>query len=125
MDFLNIDYLKTGNPKQLKAFEALTRNNILSLLSDFNPILVGTIPIHIDIENSDLDIICYWENKEDFIQKLKLNFENKSQFIIREALIDNLAAVIANFTIDDFEIEIFGQNIPVENQNGYKHDHRT
>ena len=121
MDFLNIDYLKTGNPRQIKVFEVLTNNNILSSISEFSPILVGTIPINIDIENSDLDIICYWENKQDFMEKLQINFGSENQFVLRETLIDQKQTVIANFICDDFEIEMFGQNVPTQEQNGYKH----
>lgn len=121
MNFLDIDYLKTGNKTQAKAFEVLTNNKILCRISEFDPILVGTIPINIAIENSDLDIICYWKNKQDFILKLQLLFRNEEHFSIREAVIDNTETVIANFITDHFEIEIFGQNIPSQNQNGYKH----
>jgi hypothetical protein len=121
MNFSTIDYLKNGTPKQIQAFEVLTRNKVLTNLAEFDPILVGTIPINIDIENSDLDIICYWKNKTEFIDKLNSVFGDKSEFKIRERLINNQESVIANFKIDDFEIEIFGQNIPTKNQNGYRH----
>ena len=121
IDFTNINYLKAGNPKQILAFEVLTQNKTLSNLAEFDPILVGTIPINIDIGNSDLDIICYWKNKADFIEKLKTLFGKESDFQIRETLINNQETVIANFKISTFEIEIFGQNIPTKNQNGYKH----
>lgn len=120
-DFSNIEYLKNGNKRQIQAFEVLTENKILLNLNEFNPILVGTIPINIDIENSDLDIICYWKNKTNFIEKLKASFEDHSEFKIRETIINNAETIIANFRVDNFEIEIFGQNIPVKNQNGYKH----
>jgi len=120
-DFSTIEYLKNGNQKQIQAFEILTRNKIILNLAEFDPILVGTIPINIDIENSDLDIVCYWRNKTDFIEKLNFLFRNENEFTIREVLIDNTESVIANFKMDDFEIEIFGQNIPTKNQNGYKH----
>ncbi|KUJ62179.1 diadenosine tetraphosphate hydrolase [Flavobacteriaceae bacterium CRH] len=120
-DFSNIDYLNNGNEKQILAFEVLTQNKILFYLSEFEPVLVGTIPINIDIENSDLDIICYWKNKTSFTEKLKTIFGNKNDFEIRETLIDNEETIIANFKIDNFEIEVFGQNIPTMNQNGYKH----
>ena len=120
-DFTNIEYLRNGNKRQIHAFEVLTQNKILLNLSEFEPILVGTIPINIDIENSDLDIICYWNDKTNFIEKLKAIFENQSEFRIRETLIENEETVVANFKIDDFEIEVFGQNIPTSNQNGYKH----
>jgi len=120
-DFTSIEYLKTGNQKQIHAFEVLSQNKVLINLAKFDPILVGTIPINIDIENSDLDIICYWKNKTDFIAKLNALFGNENNFQIRETSIDNQEIIIANFKINAFEIEIFGQNIPTKNQNGYKH----
>lgn len=121
MKFLTINYLKYGTQKQIQAFETLTQNRVLQHLSVFNPVLVGTIPINIDIEKSDLDIICYWENKQEFIDSIKLYFKNENHFTIRETVIDYQETVIANFLLDVFEVELFGQNIPVENQNGYKH----
>ncbi|MCD0470758.1 DUF4269 domain-containing protein [Flavobacterium sp. JAS] len=121
IDFSTIYYLKTGTPKQILAFEVLTQNEILTNLVDFDPILVGTIPINIDIENSDLDIICYWKNKSDFAEKLNTFFGKENDFKIKETLIDNKETIVANFKINNFEIEIFGQNIPTKNQNGYKH----
>lgn len=121
MDFCNIDYLKTGNQKQILAYDILTRYNVLSNMAEFEPVLVGTIPINIDIENSDLDIICYWKNKTYFKTKIQSFFGKEKGFRIRETQIDNQETVIANFIIDAFEIEIFGQNIPTKNQNGYKH----
>jgi hypothetical protein len=72
-DFSNIEYLKSGNQKQQEAFEILTQNKILSKLAEFDPIFIGTIPINIDIENSDLDIICHWKNKTRFYRKTKFN----------------------------------------------------
>ncbi|MBZ4037040.1 DUF4269 domain-containing protein [Flavobacterium sp. 17A] len=121
IDFTDITYLKTGNQKQQLAFEVLTKHKVLENLADFDPILVGTIPINIDIENSDLDIVCCWKNKSDFIEKVKALFKNKKDFSIRENLINNRESVVANFYIDAFEIEIFGQNVPTKEQNGYKH----
>jgi hypothetical protein len=121
IDFTNIGYLKTGKPKQIKAYETLSQNKVLEILSEFTPILIGTIPINIDIENSDLDIICYWENKTEFIDKISAAFKHKPEFRIQETIINAHESVVVNFKINDFEIELFGQNIPTQSQNGYKH----
>lgn len=120
-DFSNIEYLKNGNQKQRNAFKILTQHKILSNLAEFDPILVGTIPINIDIEKSDLDIICYWKNKANFIEKIMFFFEKEAEFNIREVFINDRDSVVANFKIEDFEIEVFGQNIPTKDQNGYRH----
>lgn len=121
INFKDISYLQTGNPKQQAAFTLLTHHKILENLAEFEPVLVGTIPINIDIENSDLDILCHWKNKADFIKKTKQLFGKENHFSIREDRIDKQKSVIANFIISGFEIEIFGQNIPTELQNGYRH----
>jgi len=55
------------------------------------------------------------------MKKIKDLFQNESNFAIREDLINDHESVIANFFVDDFEIEIFGQNTPTELQNGYRH----
>ncbi|MEN2487984.1 DUF4269 domain-containing protein [Flavobacterium sp. B11] len=121
INFKDISYLKTGNLKQQAAFHVLTKHKVLENLAEFDPILVGTIPIDIDIEDSDLDIVCYWQNKSAFIERIKHLFEKENRFSIREIMIDNKESVVANFFIEAFEIEIFGQNTPTELQNGYKH----
>jgi hypothetical protein len=121
IDFSAIEYLKNGNQKQILAYEILTRNSVLVNIVEFEPILVGTIPINIDIENSDVDIICYWKSKTDFKTKIQSVFGNETEFKIRETFSKDQETVIANFKISPFEIEIFGQNIPTKNQNGYKH----
>ncbi|RZL37072.1 MAG: DUF4269 domain-containing protein, partial [Pedobacter sp.] len=67
IDFQDISYLKNGNERQKSAYQTLIKYQIFEKLSGFNPLLAGTIPIDIDIPESDLDIICYWQNVTDFI----------------------------------------------------------
>ncbi|MCE7039364.1 DUF4269 domain-containing protein [Dyadobacter sp. CY312] len=118
-DFTNIEYLKTGNIRQRHAHNLLTKNRILSLLREFDPLLVGTIPIGIDLPDSDLDIVCCAEDKDYFLQKVSKLFGNTKDFRISHRAVHE--AVVANFWIDGFELEIFGQNIPTRQQNGYCH----
>ncbi|MFD2289168.1 DUF4269 domain-containing protein [Pedobacter petrophilus] len=105
----------------MQAYAALVNNKILSKLKKFNPILVGTIPINIHLENSDLDIICCFSDRLEFQKSLIENFKYENNFSIKE--IQNLhpIPVVANFFVDNFEIEIFGQNIPIKQQLGYRH----
>jgi len=120
-DFTNIDYLKTGDFTQQMAYKALTENQILHYLQNFDPLLVGTVPLAIAIENSDLDIICHWKAKEEFIAAIQLHFGNFNRFFLKEFEVKGMPTVLANFHTADFEIEIFGQNIPSRQQLGYRH----
>jgi hypothetical protein len=121
MDFDNIEYLQRGNNRQRQAYSILTSTQILSKLKRFDPILVGTIPIDIDIENSDLDIICCFADKQEFQKSITDNFSNESSFTIKEQLSLDTLAIVANFVVDNFEIEIFGQSIPTKQQFAYRH----
>lgn len=118
-NFLDISYLKKGNNRQQKAYQVLTEINILGKLNHFAPILVGTFPINIDIESSDLDIICFFEDKEEFLSTLQIHFQKEKGFVISKNQTFN--SIKANFFIQDFEIEIFGQNIPTQQQHAYLH----
>lgn len=121
MDFENLDYLKNGNTLQKQVFEVLGKYQIMDLLQEFDPILVGTFPININIENSDLDIICYWKNKSEFISYLKNQFQKHKKFSIEDQIHSDRETIVSNFIIDGFEVEIFTQNIPTKSQYAYRH----
>lgn len=121
INFDNIDYLKEGNSRQQQAYNVLMHHDILQKLKPFDPILVGTIPINIDIETSDLDIICYFTDKQEFQRSITDQFNDEQRFAIREQPSLDVLAIVANFFLDDFEIEIFGQNIPTKQQVAYRH----
>ena len=59
MDFSTPEYLASGKPKQQKLYDDLTATGILDRLYSFDPVVAGTIPIGIDTELSDVDILCY------------------------------------------------------------------
>jgi len=119
INFLNISYLQSGNEKQAKAYQVLTNNRVLEKLVTYKPILVGTIPINIDIENSDLDIICEVPDNDEFVDQLTAVFGSQKDFSVIESTKFN--AIKATFKIEGFEIEIFGQNKPATQQNAYRH----
>lgn len=121
MNFDNIEYLQHGNDRQRQAYSVLTNNQVLSKLKQFDPVLAGTIPINIDIENSDLDIICCFADKQEFQKSVTDNFANERSFTIREQPSLDTLAIVANFFLDGFEIEIFGQSIPTRQQFAYRH----
>lgn len=121
IDFTTLCYMETGNPRQQKAFRVLTDHTILDCISDFDPLLVGTIPIAIDLPSSDLDIICCWTDKIGFRNVLIAAFSHHEKFRVTETIIADIPTVLCHFILDGFEIEIFGQPIPTRKQSGYRH----
>lgn len=121
MNFNNIEYLKHGTDRQKQAYLTLKENKVLLKLKDFDPALVGTIPLRIDIAKSDLDVICFFSNSKEFAETVKANFGTEKNFTTREIHENESPVIVANFFKDGFEIELFGQNIPTKQQLGYRH----
>lgn len=125
IDFTKLDYLKIGNEKQKRAYEVLTKYKIFEILNYYSPILVGTIPIEIDVEGSDLDIICKvdFAFEEDFLddiiwsKMIPMNVDLKAEYLD----ISGEKSLVINFELEEFPIEIFAQNKPTIEQNAYRH----
>ncbi|MTI70570.1 MAG: DUF4269 domain-containing protein [Firmicutes bacterium] len=117
----NVSCLINGNDKQKRAYNTLKKIKVFDILRKFNPILVGTIPINIDIENSDLDIICEVHDFGEFRVILSNHFKEMKDFKINFDEKEGNKNLVANFVYDEFIIEIFGQPLPTEKQNGYRH----
>lgn len=121
IDFTAIDYLRNGNETQKRAFEVLNKYHIFSKLKKYSPILAGTIPIEIDIEGSDLDIICEVEDKAEFKDVLQKILPENIDFKIKTTVINGEECIILNCTLEEFSVEIFGQIMPTTEQNAYRH----
>ncbi len=120
-DFEDYEYLRTGNKVQRKSYEILSELDIKTALKHYSPVLVGTIPIGINIESSDLDILCEVNNFEEFDNIILEKYGHFSEFTFRKKTHQNRISYIYNFIFNDVEIEIFAQNKAVKIQNGYKH----
>ncbi|MDQ0194594.1 DUF4269 domain-containing protein [Paenibacillus wynnii] len=119
--FLDITYLSQGNKVQRESHRTLTNLNIFSILKDYDPILVGTIPIDVDIQGSDLDIICEVYDFNKFEEVLSNYFRGFDNFHYAYKIINHTPRGVCSFTYNRSILEIFGQPIPSSKQNGYRH----
>jgi len=120
IDFTNIEYLKSGNERQRKAYEVLSGYRIFEKLKACSPVLAGTVPIGIDVEGSDLDVICEAKDKLEF-EKLLINSFSEFELKVKSFEINGENAVTGQFMAEGFLIEIFGQNKPAVAQDAYRH----
>lgn len=120
MDFLSIDYLRTGSSIQQSAYQALVRHKIIEKLKPYQPLLVGTIPINLDIAGSDLDIICCNDHLSAF-QNIVTDLFGHFPSYRTTINVGIHACVVASFELDDFPVEVFCQDIPTQQQLGYRH----
>ena len=120
MDFRRIEYLKDGTPRQRVVYDCLCKYGILSSLSDFDPVVVSTICLDVDIDSSDIDVVCYAKYLSEFKSRV-LSIFGKFPGFCQHERVRPYPAVIASFRVDSFEVEIFGVAVPVEKQDAYRH----
>ncbi|KKO90503.1 hypothetical protein AAW12_15565 [Sphingobacterium sp. Ag1] len=118
INFKNIDYLKSGNDVQKKAYRLLTDYHITTLLDAYDPIVVGTIPIQLDVGGSDIDIILCVDDFDALEEMLSLNFSKHAHFRLRRPA-DRV--IVCRFTIEEQLFEIYATDEATEIQNGYLH----
>lgn len=120
-DWNDISYLCDGNERQRAAYETLTRLGIFETLDRYMPMLVGTIPIAVDVAESDLDIICEASDLERFAGDVRRAFDEHRNFRLWRRKIGGVSSVIAHFRFGQFPVEVFAQSLPVTAQNAYRH----
>ncbi|WP_406945989.1 DUF4269 domain-containing protein [Halobacillus sp. SY10] len=113
--------MKRGNKRQRDAYTTIKELCIFDELSIYNPMLCGTIPIGIDLDNSDLDIVMDVKDLRLFEKKLDALYGDKPGFTMKRTIIRGREVVKANFLSNNFELELFGQDQSTYFQNAYLH----
>lgn len=119
--YKDIRYLIEGNEVQQEVYRVLTQFKVMDRLEVYDPILTGTVPIAIDIEGSDLDIICEVYDFSEFKQRLTDHFGDYVGFEISEKTVSGIKRMKASFRLESWDVEVFGQPIPTSEQNAYRH----
>lgn len=119
--FKSIFYLQSGNEKQRHVYEVINQLRIFEKMAEYNPVLCGTLPIGIEVDGSDLDIVMEVHDFEQFKNKSITLYEHLEGFICKQKMIRSSSVIKVNFTFGGFEFELFGQPVPVQQQNAYRH----
>ncbi|MGG1661284.1 DUF4269 domain-containing protein [Brevibacillus sp. NRS-1366] len=120
-DWLDLSYLRTGTNRQRQAWEAIQQTGIMALLQPYTPVLAGTIPLCIDRDDSDLDIICECHHLEDFESKARTVFGESQGYAEQRLTINQVLTSVIQFFDAGFCFELFAQPVPVTKQNAYRH----
>ncbi|PJZ47170.1 DUF4269 domain-containing protein [Leptospira brenneri] len=119
--FLQVDYLQTGTAKQKELADDLENWKILKSLNGFKPVIAGTIPLDIDTETSDVDILVKF-NIPAHLQKIcYAKFRNLPEYSFVEKTVDLRVTLICRFKTKKFQYEIFGQSLEPTEQYGWIH----
>lgn len=100
--------------------EAIVRSGVLERLSAFDPHVAGTPPLGLELATSDIDILCHCPAPDVFATALWHGFSDAEGFAMRQWVGDG-RAIIAGFILHGWPFEIFGQVVPVSDQQGWRH----
>jgi hypothetical protein len=73
-DWRDISYLQGGTERQRGVYANLLESRVLEILRDYDPVLVSTVCVDVDIPSSDLDVICEARDLEAFSTFLSSKF---------------------------------------------------
>jgi len=90
-------------------------DDVMKPFYKYQPTIVGTYPIDIQVEGSDIDIILMVKNYEDYIEELS-RFSHEKSFSIEVKDI-----VVCQFEISNYKIELYASHEPIETLNSYRH----
>ncbi|WP_235209769.1 DUF4269 domain-containing protein [Sphingobium sp. Ant17] len=94
--------------------------SILTALSHYDPHVAGTLPLGLDVSTSDIDILCYAPDPNLFTSHVWAAFSSFHDFRIWQWC-EGDQTVIAAFTAQGWQFELFGQAKPVKQQRGWRH----
>ena len=95
--------------------------NLLGRLAEFDPIVIGTPPLGMAIESSDIDIACSASDLEQFGKAARREFGDLRSFSLHKTEQLNEPSILASFVNSGWEIELFCQRLRTEDQWGVRH----
>ncbi len=116
-----LEYLDQGTSQQREIYALLKRYSFFDILQPFDPILAGTFPLDIQVEGSDLDIICEVHEFSIFEDLVQQSFGHFSSFSMLRRKVGGIERCKVNFQCEGWPVELFGQPVPTRLQNGFRH----
>jgi hypothetical protein len=120
-DWSNIAYLQYGAERQQAAYRALIEADIFTVLAEYDPTLVGTIPLGLDVDSSDLDVLCYASDLNQIADDLEYYYKAAPGFELTKKTFQDHPSIVCRFVQNAFTIEVFAQPIPVKEQRAFRH----
>lgn len=121
MDFTTLAYLQRGTLRQQQAYHCLQSLQLMEVLKACDPLLVGTVPIGIDLPSSDLDVIGQAKDLDHLANTVRQHYAHYPHYTEKQTEMRGQACLVIGFKTADFWIEIFAQDIPTQQQYAYRH----
>lgn len=107
--------------QQTKIFNALTKSKILELLSPYDPLIAGSVPLGLAESDADVDILLSAGKMslfQNFIQEI---LSKKFELSVKSKRFQNEESLIVQFKYQDVKFELVVQEISTHRQLAYQH----
>lgn len=99
---------------------AVSKSQVMELLKQYQPEVVSTILVGLDIDGSDIDIVCSYNSpaeRDNYVSTVKSKLSAQRDFILKVK--ENY--VKTEFLLDGFHFDIYASAQPVIEQNAWRH----
>lgn len=101
--------------------QVIDQLGLIAALADFDPVVIGTPPLGIAVEGSDIDIACSASDLGVFAEIIQAKFSQHHAFEIHDIQHLSEPACVAKFHALNWDIELFCQTMPTREQWGVRH----
>ena len=117
---LGTDYLRRGNRRQRLAAEVLDWLGVDTLIGVEEWVLAGTVPLDVDLPDSDLDILLSTQDPQSVRDDLTARFAQMPEFAVWPHGRESGAWCVA-FQTETYPIEFFIHTTAVRDQRAFQH----
>ena len=107
--------------KNVELFQALKQLNIFSEFKNFSPLISGTFPLDIQIENSDVDILMQTDDLVGLQNLLHFKYGQHKHYHSTIVKNPNGRALVVDFEYAGFVFEVYAEDKPTVLQNSNLH----
>ena len=107
--------------KNTHVFSNIKELKILEDFKKYQPLVAGTFPLGLAVQNSDVDVIMSTEDLDQIKSELTSHYSHFKDFKIKTELVKNEPSLICNFIFQGIPFEIFIQRLDSVKQTAYRH----
>ncbi len=95
--------------------------DLLGKLAGYHPVVIGTPPLGIDTDDSDIDIACTADDLDAFGKSVERMFGHLEGFSSGFPVVHEEPAILVSFGFSGWDVELFCQKIDTGSQWGVRH----
>jgi hypothetical protein len=90
------------------------------VLADYDPLLTGTLPLGLDLPDTDLDVICQVEDFTAFCTVMRAMYGEYDEFECTTTARGGIPSAACSFRYNRFRVKVVGQPVPTRDQDAYR-----